>query len=196
MVSGVVQCILRPIICFCTVSITQNVPTFFVYTPLQCIQIIITGPPALANTRETVEEMIVHTNQLVLSAQGVYLGALEGPFKQSAAQTLDTLHYPKARIHGMDPLTGGAQDISPGDYMSDPHVQAKRKRRGQPFPQLRKQRGFDVGEEEEGEEEEEEDMDVEQILSETPSVGNKPLDSPYPYKCYRVDINNPKYDTK
>ena len=39
-------------------------------------------------------------------------------------------------------------------------------------------------------------MDVEQILAETPSVGNKPLDSPYPYKCYRVDTNNPKYNTK
>ena len=192
-----IQCILRPINCFHTVSITQNVSTFFVYTPLQCIQIIITVPPALANARETVEEMIVHTNQLVLLAQGLCLEVPEGPFNQSAAQTLDTLHYLKARIHGMDPLTGGAQDISPGDYMSDPHVQVKRKRRGQPFPQLRKQRGFDVGEEEEGEEEEEEeDMDVEQILAETPSVGNKPLDSPYPYKCYRVDINNPKYDTK
>ena len=77
--------------------------------------------------RETVEEMIVHTNQLVLLTQGLCLEAPEGPFKQSAAKTLDTLHYLKARIHGMDPLTGGAQDISPEDYMSDPHVQAKRK---------------------------------------------------------------------
>ena len=110
---------------------------------------------------ETIEEMILHTDQLVILAQGLCLESPEGKFKQNAAQTLDALHYIRARIQAMDPLTGGVEDIPQSDYLSDPHVQAKR-RRDRPYPK--------EGEEEE--EEEEEDMDIQQMLAETPSAGN------------------------
>ena len=53
-----------------------------------------------------------------------------------------------------------------------------------------------MGEEGEEEEEEEEEMDVEEMLAETPSFGAKPLDCTYPYKCFKVNINDSKYDTK
>ena len=43
-----------------------------------------------------------------------------------------------------------------------------------------------------GEEEEKEDMDVQNIMSETQHVGKKLLESFYPYKCFRVDINDTK----
>ena len=78
---------------------------------------------------------------------------------RGGVQTLDTVHYLKAHIEGMDPLTGGAKDIDIEDYISDPHLHAKKKRRGQPFPKLRRHRGVDVGEEEGDNEDEEEEKE-------------------------------------
>ena len=95
---------------------------------MQLIPLVITVPPHLSNIHESVEEMVIHTNQLVTLAQGLCLEAPEGEFKQSAAQILDTLHYLKACIDGLDPLTEGAKDVNMSDFMSDPHTQAKRKR--------------------------------------------------------------------
>ena len=41
----------------------------------------------------------------------------------------------------------------------------------------------------------EEEMDIEAIIAETPSSGMEPLESPYGYNCYKVDIGDERYDT-
>ena len=49
-------------------------------------------------------------------------------------------------------------------------------------------KGCTSGEEKE---EGEEAMDIENQILETPSHGDVPLDSPYPYKCFKVNIDDP-----
>ena len=80
--------------------------------------------------------------------------------------------------------------------MEDEHRRSKGERGGsQPLPKLRKAAAAARGEftkEKEGEEE----MDIEAMVAETPLSGMKPLESPYGYNCYKVDIGDERYDTK
>ena len=123
------------------------------------------------------------------------LVAPEGEFKQCSTKGLDALHYLNALFKGLDPITGSGHNISVSDYMGSEH-EVKRRKRGspQPFPNLKKAaaavRG-DHTEEEEGEE-----MDIEAMVAETPSSGKEPIESPYGYNCYKVDIGDQRYHTK
>ena len=174
------------------VSSMQTIPLTLVIFP----NLLFAVPPPIAHMRETIDEITLHLADALKVCEEMALVAPEGQFKQCSTKALDALHYLNALFKGLDPITGSGHNIIVSDYMGSEHEEVKRRKRGslQPFPNLKKAassvRG-DHTEEEEGEE-----MDIEAMVAETPSSGKEPIESPYGYNCYKVDIGDPKYHTK
>ena len=117
---------------------------------------------------ETVEEVTMHHDEMVLLFNRMCVEAPQGEFIQSIVMAFDAVNYLKATVSGLDPITWGAHPINPTDYMSDEHAGAKRNRSAVAFLHLKKAsqagKGIPV------EEEEEEPMDIEEELLVTPPM--------------------------